>query len=116
MTSRLSHLAFRTSSTRRPRDLRKPPRAAGRNVEVLELRTLLSTWYVDSDFGGPSEGSRSAPFAALQAAIDTAEPGDTILVETGRGYHESATIDVSRSDLTVRADEGAAPVLDGTGA
>src|SRR5205823_11700934 len=85
-------------------------------VQVLESRALLSTWYVDSGFLGPSEGSRSAPFTAIQAAIDVAGSGDTILVETGRGYNESDTIDVSKSNLPIGADTGASPVLDGSGA
>src|SRR5262245_51108107 len=79
-----------------PRRRRGPTRAALRSLDVLEPHTLLSnTWYVDSSFGGPSDGSQSDPFATIQSAINAASPGDTILVETGQGYHESDTIDVA---------------------
>jgi hypothetical protein len=77
----------------------------------LEPRTLLSnTWYVDSSFDGVSDGSRGDPFTTIQAAINAASPDDTILVETGKGYKESDTIGVS--NLTIKADLGASPILD----
>src|SRR5262245_54275154 len=116
MSSHLVHSALGLCAARKPRHCRSRRRAAlgGWEVQLLESRALLSTWYVDSGFRGPSEGSRHAPFTAIQAAIDVAASGDTILVETGRGYNESATIDISKSNLTIGADRGAAPVLDGS--
>jgi len=70
-----------------------------------------TTLFVDSSFSGSSNGSQSDPFTTIQAAINVANPGDTVLVETGNGYGESDTIDVS--NLTVKAADGASPVLDG---
>src|SRR5437879_1550793 len=113
MWHRLSRRLAGPFASRTPRRRRNPPRATFRALEALEPRTLLSsTWYVDSSFGGTSSGSRSDPFTTIQAAINAASPGDTVLVETGKGYTESDTINVS--NLTIKADLGASPVLDGS--
>jgi hypothetical protein len=83
-------------------------------LEFLEPRTLLSnTWYVDSSFSGNSNGSQGYPFTTIQAGINAAHSGDTILVEPGIGYHEADTIVVS--NLTIEAATGTSPVLDGSG-
>src|SRR4051812_31957677 len=105
MSSHLVDYAFDRFAARKPRHCRSRRRTAWHawEIQVLESRALLSTWYVDSGFRGPSEGSRSAPFTAIQAAIDVAGPDDTILVEAGLGYRESATIDISKSNLTIGA-------------
>ncbi len=83
-------------------------------LEALEPRTLLSNlWYVNSaDTGTPDGLTPSTGFLSIQAAINTAAAGDTILVETGNGYNESDTVAVS--NLTIEADTGESPVLDGT--
>jgi parallel beta-helix repeat protein len=47
---------------------------------------------------------------SIQAAVDTASPGDTVVVPPGR-YHESVTI--GKSGITVRGSRGA--VLDASG-
>ena len=98
---------------RKSRDRRNRSRSRERTLEVLEPRTLLSnTWYVNSSFSGTSDGSQSDPFTTIQAAISGAGAGDLILVETGNGYNESDTVNVA--DLTIDADTGQTPVLDGT--
>jgi hypothetical protein len=84
-------------------------------VELLEPR-ILQALYVDSGFIGAStglHGSPGNPFRSIEAAVDVATPGERVLVETGNGYSEADTIDISR--LTIEADAGHVPVLDDTG-
>ncbi len=97
----------------------KARRRAGRSqtrvfLEALEPRTLLSNlWYVNSGDTGTQVGiTPSTGFLTIQAAINVASAGDTIVVESGAGYNESDTIGIS--NLTIEADSGPAPVLDGT--
>jgi len=70
----------------------------------LEPRTLLSTtWYVNSANTGTVNGETAATgYLAIQAAIDAASDGDTILVENGNGYSEQDTI--NKSNLTIEGD------------
>ena len=80
---------------------------------ALEPRTLLSDIYVNSANSGTQDGlSPATGFSTIQTGISSANPGDTILVENGFGYNESDTVDVA--DLTIDADSGQTPVLDGT--
>ena len=82
-------------------------------VIALESRTLLATWYVNSANSGPADGlTPDTGFTTIQAGIDSSSFGDTVLVETGNGYNESDTVDVP--DLTIEADSGQTPVLDGS--
>ena len=79
---------------------------------ALETRTLLSHWYVNSANTGPQNGLTPATgYVTIQAGIDSAGAGDTILLENGNGYNESDTVGVN--GLTIKADTGQAPVLDG---
>ena len=48
--------------------------------------------------------------SSIQAAVDAARPGDTVIVPPGR-YHESVT--VAKSEITIRGSRGA--VLDASG-
>ena len=48
--------------------------------------------------------------SSIQAAVDAADPGDTVVVPPGR-YHESVTI--AKSGITIRGSRGA--VLDAPG-
>ncbi len=93
---------------------RNPSRETLRAFDALEPRTLLSNlWYVNSaDTGTPDGLTPSTGFLSIQAAINTAAAGDTILVEAGNGYNESDTVGLS--NLTIEADSGQSPVLDGT--
>ena len=82
-------------------------------VLALEPRTLLSNLYVNSANSGTADGLTPATgFTTIQAGISIASTGDTILVETGHGYNESDTVGVA--GLTIEADTGQHPVLDGT--
>ena len=82
-------------------------------VLTLESRTLLSNWFVNSANSGSADGlTPDTGFTTIQAAISIANAGDTILVETGDGYNESDTVFVP--DLTIEADDGQSPVLDGS--
>jgi len=90
------------------RHRRPPSRARVARFESLEARKLLSTtWYVNSSFTGTSNGSSGAPWTTIQAGINAASNGDTILVETGKGYSETDTINRS---LTIEAYAGETPV------
>ena len=83
---------------------RRPRSHAGVvRFESLEPRTLLSTWYVESGFSGTPNGSSGAPWITIQAAINAASAGDTILVESGSGYSEADTINKT---LTIENDSG----------
>ncbi len=81
----------------------------------LPPASISTTLYVNSaNTSGIDDGSTAATgYTTIQAAIDAAVAGDTILVETGFGYYESDT--VLTPDLTIEADRGQSPVLDGTG-
>lgn len=50
--------------------------------------------------------------ASIQAGLDAAQPGDTVLVHAGV-YHEALTLDVSGVTLLGVSENGARPVLDG---
>jgi predicted outer membrane repeat protein len=98
----------------KPGRCRTPRRGALRRLEALEPRTLLSNlWYVNSSDSGTPDGLTPATgFLTIQAAINAAQPSDTILIETGNGCNESDTINVS--NLTIEADTNQSPILDGT--
>ena len=99
LTRRLTGLFAPT----KPRRRRPRPLGIWRTVEALEPRTLLSNlWYVNSaDSGTPNGLTPATGFLTIQAAINAASAGDTILVENGNGYNESDTIGVS--NLTIEA-------------
>ncbi|MCC7293271.1 MAG: hypothetical protein IT449_14525 [Phycisphaerales bacterium] len=70
--------------------------AAGANAET--------TWYVDDDnCPGPGNGSEGSPFCQVQAAIDIAVSGDTILVLPGT-YVQA--IDYKGKTLAIRSTDG----------
>ncbi len=86
-----------------------PARGRLASFEALESRRLLSTWYVNSaNSTGTVNGLTAASgYPTIQAAINVASPGDTVRVETGKGYSEADTVDGS---LTIEADAGQKPV------
>jgi len=113
MSRRLSRQLSVLFTARSSRARRRSGRSRPRTLEMLEPRTLLSNWFVNSSNTNPSpDGSSGNPYETIQAAINAAQPSDTILVETGSGYNESDTVGVS--SLTIEADSGQSPVLDGT--
>ena len=108
-----SHRLSSLFAPQRSRKRRIASRSRVRTFEVLEPRTLLSNWYVNSANSGTADGSTPATgYTTIQAAISSAGTGDTILVETGDGYNETDTVAVA--NLTIEADAGQAPVVDGT--
>jgi hypothetical protein len=59
------------------------------NCEKLEVRTLLSTWYVSASAGAASNpGTLAQPFLTIQQAANLAQPGDTVLIRGGT-YRET---------------------------
>lgn len=66
--------------------------------ELLEDRAVPATLFVDDD----RRPSSKAEYTTIQAAVDAAEPGDTILVAPGV-YTEQVTFGEDKDDITLRA-------------
>ena len=87
----MSHFNFfsslkRTLSTRSQRSQRRPSRHRARpRLEHLEDRFVPATLQVGA--------GATMPYHTIQAAVDAATSGDTILVDAGN-YSEQVTIDV----------------------
>ena len=93
-------------------------------VEPLEERVVLSTYWVSPSGNDNNAGSASSPFATLQNAMMSLKPGDTLDVESGTyaGFivgwdaHQPAreilygTIDgTAGNPITIQADPNASP-------
>jgi hypothetical protein len=88
-------------------------------LEVLEDRSLLSTYFVSTTGSNGNPGTFSQPFRTIQHALDVAsQPGDTIEVRGGT-YNEKISFPHSGSAsggaITLEAYPGEHPILDGTG-
>ena len=79
----------------------------------LGVTTLLLCWLALPALADTLRVSEDGPWTTIQAAVDAARPGDTVVVEHGR-YAETVT--VVTSDLALRAATGALPLIDGEGA
>jgi parallel beta-helix repeat protein len=77
------------------RSFRASPR-----LEILEARDVPSTLLVDDSFTAPSKGK----FQTIQAAVDAAQAGDTILVAAGT-YTEQVTVPAGKDRLTIEAKQ-----------
>src|SRR5690349_10907603 len=52
-------------------------------LQTLELRVLLTSYFVDPAGSDFASGSASAPFQTLQHAADRVRPGDVVTVRPG---------------------------------
>ena len=68
-------------------------------------------WFVAA--GGTGNGTERSPFGLVQAALDAAQPGDTIRVRTGTYKEAIRTVrhGSAGAPITIRADEVSGPVL-----
>jgi hypothetical protein len=73
--------------------------AAGWLVLTLPAPAFGRDWFVA--IGGAGNGTAQSPFGSVQAAVDAAQPGDTVRVRAGT-YTESVT--------TVRSGSAGAPI------
>jgi parallel beta-helix repeat protein len=69
------------------------------SIDVLEDRRLLATLFVDDDLAQ----KHNADFTSIQAAVNAAQPGDTIRVLPGT-YNESVTVDKKLTILGAQSD------------
>src|SRR5262249_29322783 len=61
----------------------KPKRSFRPHLELLEVRELLSTFFVATNGSDGGNGSSATPWATLQHAADTVKAGDTVIVRAG---------------------------------
>jgi len=90
---------------------------------IQKYRTVLRLlhdapvcYYVATDGTDTNPGTLKQPFRTLRAAIDVAEPGDTILIRGGN-YHCPSTIQIDKSGergwpIRCAACDGETPILD----
>lgn len=100
--------ALRTNSRTQRR--RSRAKYYGRPVcgEVLEARTLLTTFFVDGDVVGPGSGTDVDPFNTIQAAIDAAaaSSGDDAVAINAGTYSETLQITDTSGSLILTGVSG----------
>ena len=84
--------------------------ATSRRLPTAGLVAVLVTGVLVTPPASGADDDTVVVTTTIQAAVDAADPGDTVLVPAGT-YHES--VSVTTPDLTIRGPLGA--VLDGTG-
>jgi hypothetical protein len=82
-------------------------------VEALEIRQLLSTYYVSSSGNDSAAGGPSTPWATLQQAANVVQAGDTVDVAAGNYAGFELSTSGSASDPIV-FDFAAGAVINGT--
>ena len=81
----------------------------GLRIEWLEVRAVPATLIVDDDLGQ----FRNADYTSIQAAVDAASAGDTILVARGT-YIEQVIVPEDKDDLTIRSQAPRQAVIQAT--
>ncbi|MGQ0505827.1 MAG: right-handed parallel beta-helix repeat-containing protein [Myxococcaceae bacterium] len=90
----------------------------GATLSTPPPTSFRNTYHVSPNGQDSAAGSEAAPFATLQRALRAAQPGDGVLVHTGR-YAERLAVNASvaagmaEAPITVRAAPGEDPVLVG---
>jgi parallel beta-helix repeat protein len=76
-------------------------------IELLEVREVLSTFYVAANGSDSNNGSSIAPWATLQHAADVAVAGDTVIVRAGsyKGWIQTKS-GTAGAPITFKADPG----------
>jgi parallel beta-helix repeat protein len=85
-------------------------------LEELEARTVLSAFYVAPMGSDSSPGTSAAPWATLQHAVDSIQPGDSIEVESGT--YQGCRIGnsgIAAAPCTLEAAAGASVVINAPG-
>jgi len=72
-------------------------------AQASAVTNSAGTLYVDDDYNNSTSGWGVDHFAAIEAAVDAASPGDTILVAAGI-YTENVEVDKS---VTIQSQDGA---------
>lgn len=96
-----------------PRSERSWPASTDRGGDAGAPRTI----HVSSEGDDDDDGSAARPFETLERGFETLRPGDTLLVADGRYEERLRDLDIrpGREDapITVRAADGARPVVEG---
>jgi hypothetical protein len=76
-------------------------------LEELEPRLALSTFFVDPNGDDGQAGTQQAPWQTLQHAADLVQPGDMVIVQAGRyaGF-DMRTSGTAAAPITFHADPG----------
>ena len=72
-------------------------------MESLEDRVLMSTWYVSNSGSNSAPGTINAPLLTLKAAVAEAKAGDTISL---RGGSYKGGVTINRPNITVKSYAG----------
>ena len=94
-----------TTSKSLKREAKRTSGVAARacQMESLEDRVLMSTWYVSNSGSNSAAGTINAPLLTLKAAVATAKAGDTISL---RGGSYKGGVTINRPNITVRSYAG----------
>jgi parallel beta-helix repeat protein len=86
-------------------------------VEQLEAREVLSTFFVATTGNDAAAGSSSAPWQSLQHAVNSAQAGDIIEVESGTyAGCRIGNSGTASAPITLEAAPGAQVIVDAPGA
>ena len=88
-----------------------------KDVEDI-LKTDGNQVYVDPNYSGDSDGSKDSPYKDIQSALDNLDGNNssTIILKDGNYTGKNNTGVTLLGNLTVKADDGAIPIINGNGA